>query len=48
MALVAKEKKLKDRIEEYLKTVDIPREIENDVRQLAQRMISHESFGNPE
>lgn len=46
MALALKEKKLNERVEAYLKTLDIPKELECDVRRLTHSMFSHEAFGN--
>lgn len=48
MIQVQKEKKLKDRVEAHLKTLKIPKEIENDVREMVKNMLSHECFGNSE
>lgn len=45
---MSQNQKLKERAEAHLKSLKIPREIEDDARQLVQSMLSHESFGNPE
>lgn len=43
-----KDKKLKERVEAHLKSLKIPKEIENEARQMIQNMFSHECFGNTE
>lgn len=48
MALVQKEKKIQGRVEQFLKTVDISKELQGDLRDMVQNMVSHDAFGNPE
>lgn len=41
-------KEVEKNAEEYLKTLDIPPELEKDTTLLVKQMMSHECYGNPE
>lgn len=46
MLQARKDNRLKERVEAHLKTLKIPKEIENEARQMVQNMLFHECFGN--
>lgn len=48
MSVARKEKKLEERVEAHLRTLKIPRELEDETRNMIRIMMSHPCFGNTE
>lgn len=48
MSASQKERKLGERVEAHLRTLKIPRELEDETRIMIRSMMSHPCFGNTE
>lgn len=43
-----KQQRVLEKTEAYMKKLSIPKDLENDCRELVQNMLAHKAFGNSE